>query len=310
MTRILFVTSLLALVGVGAGLSAPEENEARALYVYSFGGIDEMEVGDAVQLLGDLGYAGIAAEARERESLDRLSEFHEWSKRKGDDFEVVAAFMAHRFSRYGFSDDAHKAAIDRLAGKDGALWVWVRDDLQDGSVTDAKVEAFIRGIVEYAVSKEVKVVLYPHYNTFFATVEDALPLVEKIDHPSFGVAINLCHELMSDRGDVLEQTFQMAKHRIAAIIISGSQRALDRTSVRTMNASTIKSLDKSDYDLRPFLRLVKQSGFDGPIGFINFKLPSKPEDYLERTMKKWTALCLEVGLYEVECARGDGGESK
>jgi sugar phosphate isomerase/epimerase len=237
-----------------------------------------------------------------------LREFYKWSEQKGDDFEVVSVFMAHRFSRYGFSDVAQKAAIDLLAPKGGTIWVWVRDDLQDGSITDAKVESFIRGVFEYAVSKGVKVVLYPHYNTFYPTVEDALPLVEKIDHPSFGIAINLCHELMSDKGEVLERTFEKAKDRISAIIISGAQIELDRKSVGTMNASTIKSLDNSEYDLRPYMRLIKQSGFDGPIGFINFKLPA-PEDYLARSMKRWEELCREVGLYEMESTRGEFSES-
>lgn len=306
---LLKLTALLMLIGVGDAVHAQTKNEPRSLYTYSFGGIEAMEVGDAVEMLDDLGYAGIAVEARGEKSLNRMSEFYKWSERMGDDFEVVSAFMEHRFGKYGFSDAAHKAAIDLLTGKGGTIWVWVRDDLQDGSITDAKVESFIRGIFEYAVSKGVKVILYPHYNTYFPTVEDALPLVKKINHSSFGIAINLCHELMSDKGEVLEQTFEKAKHRISAIIISGSQIELDRTSVGTMNASTIKSLDDSEYDLRPYMRLIKQSGFEGPIGFINFKLPTTPKDYLERTIKRWEELCQEVGLYELENTRGESSES-
>jgi sugar phosphate isomerase/epimerase len=273
-------------------------NEPRSLYVYSFGGIEQMEVAAAVEMLGELGYAGIAAESRGEVALARLSEYCEWSEQKGDDFEIVSAFMAHRFDRYGLSDAGHRAAIDRIAGTGGHLWVWVRDVLQDGSITDATVEAFIRGILEYAVSKSVKVVLYPHYNTYFPTTKDALPLVEKINHPSLGIAINLCHELMSDKGEVLEQTFEEAKDRIFAIIVSGSKVELDRTSVRTMNRSTIKSLDDSPYDLRPYLRLIKTSGFEGPIGFINFKQATAPQDYLEKTMIRWRELCEEVGLHK------------
>jgi len=273
-------------------------NEPRSLYVYSFGGIEDMEVDDAVEMIESIGYAGIAVEARGEMSLNRLDEYNDWSRRKGDDFEVVAAFMAHRFDKFGFSDAAHKAAIDRIAGKGSYIWIWVRDVLQDGSITDEKVEAFIRGILEYAISKDVKVVLYPHYNTYYPTVEDAMPLVKKINNPSLGVAINLCHELMSDKGDVLEQTFEMAKGRIFAIIISGSKVELDRTSVRTMNESTIISLDESPYDLRPYMRLIKTSGFNGPIGFINFKQTARPENYMQRTMNRWRELCHEVGLYE------------
>ena len=106
----------------------------------------------------------------------------------------------------------------------------------------------------------------------------------------------------------MAQTFEKAKHRIAAIIISGAQIELDRKSVRTTNASTIKSLDESEYDLRPYMRLIKQSGFEGPIGFINFRLPT-PKDYLERTMKRWESLCKEVGLYELENTKGVRSES-
>jgi hypothetical protein len=71
---------------------------------------------------------------------------------------------------------------------------------------------------------------------------------------------------------------------------------LDRTSVRSVNASTIKSLDESEYDLRPFMRLIKKSKFTGPIGYINFKPTATPADYLARTMERWKALCAEVGL--------------
>lgn len=296
---LLKLTVLLAFIGVGAVLHAKSKNEPRSLYTYSFGGLEDMEVADAVTMLDRLGYGGIAAEARGEESLERLDQYYQLSQGRGDNFTFVAAYMAHRFGRYGFSDDAHKAAIDRLEGKDGTIWVWVRDDIQDGSITDEKVEAFITGIFEYALSKGVKVILYPHYNTYYPTVEDALPLVEKINHPDFGIAVNLCHEMMSDKGDTatLTHTFETAKPRIAAVILSGSLIELDRTDVSSMNYSTILSLDESIYDLRPFVRLIKDSGFEGPIGFINFRLP-EPEDYLERSITRWNELCREVGLYE------------
>ena len=287
-----------AIVGAGLARRANAADEPRALYTYSFGDLEKKEVGEIVSLLDALGYSGIAVEARGEEALARLDQYYEEKDRLGDDFEIVSAFMAHRFDKYGFSDEGHRAAIDRLEGKNGTIWVWVRDAKPDGTVTDEKVEGFITGIFEYALSKGVKVVLYPHYNTYYPTVEDALPLVKKIDHPSFTIAINLCHELMSDKGDRLPQTFEMAKGRIGAIILSGALVDLDRSSVRSMNESTILSLDESVYDLRPYLRLIKESDYAGEIGFINFNLPGGPENYLKRTMTRWEELCQEVGLYE------------
>ena len=268
----------------------------RSLYTYSFGGLENMEPADVMGLLDESGYAGITVESRGEEALERLDQFYELSESTG--LQVVSGFMAHRFDKYGFSDKDHRAAIDHLAPHGGTLWVWARDGDQDGTVTDEKVEAFFRGILAYAESKGVKIVLYPHYNTYFPTTLDALRLVEKIDSPSLGIAINLCHELMSDNGSNLKKTFARAKDRLEAVILSGALIELDRTSVRSMNASTILSLDESVYDLRPFMRLIKESGFDGPVGMINFKPETEPADYLSRSMKEWERLCVEVGLID------------
>ena len=290
---------LFLFFGIHAIAQESNKKEPRGLYTYGFGGIENMEVSEAVEMLGRLGYAGIGEGARKEIHKERLDEYHKWSEKKGDDFNVYSAYMAHRFGEFGFSDKDHRAAIDKLEGTDGNLWVWVRDNKPDGTVTPEKVEAFIQGILDYAITKNVKVVLYPHYNTWFPTTKDAMKLVNKIDHPSFGVAINLCHELMSGKGSELKKTFKLAKGKLFAVIISGSLIELDTTSVSSMNASTINSLDESIYDLKPYMKLIKKSGFNGPVGFINFKL-SNPEDYLKRSIDRWNELCMEVGLYKSE----------
>ncbi|HIG26442.1 MAG TPA: hypothetical protein EYQ50_01070 [Verrucomicrobiales bacterium] len=76
---------LSALFGVGALQHGNAQDEPRALYTYSFGGIENMEIDDAVEMLGRLGYAGIAAEARGNAALDRLDKYYEWSERKDDE---------------------------------------------------------------------------------------------------------------------------------------------------------------------------------------------------------------------------------
>ncbi len=286
------------LFGINAMAQADAKKESRALYTYSFGGLEKMEVDEVVETLEGLNYGGIVAEARGEAALKRLDSYMELSEVKGTDFEVYAVFISHRFDKLGFSIEDHKAAIDRIAGKGIDFWVWGRDVAKDGSITDEKVETFFKGILDYAISKDVKVVLYPHYNEYYPTTIDALALVEKFDHPSFGIAINLCHELMSDKGPELEATFKRANDKIAAVILSGAILELDRTSVRTMNASTIHSLEDSEYDLKPFLKLIKESDYKGPVGFINYKIPGSPKDYLEKSMNRWEELCEEVGLYE------------
>tara|TARA_B100000809_G_scaffold263834_1_gene318043 strand:+ start:135 stop:1040 length:906 start_codon:yes stop_codon:yes gene_type:complete len=285
------------LVGTNAMAQKKANKDSRALYTYSFGGLENMEVAEVVETLGELGYAGIAVDARGEASLQRLDSYMAFSDKEGSDFYVYAGYMSHRFDKSGFSIEGHKAAIDRLSGKGIDFWVWGRDGAHDGSITDEKVEDFYKGILDYAISKDVKVVLYPHYNTYYPTALEALKLVEKFDHPSFGIAINLCHELMSDKGAILKKTFKKATKKIAAVILSGALQELDRTSVRTMNASTIYSLEDSEYDLKPYLKLIKKSDYKGAVGFINYKL-QEPKVYLKKSMTEWNVLCKEVGLYE------------
>lgn len=274
------------------------KKKIRGLYTYDFGGLEKMEVESIFELLTTLNYSGIVVNGRSDSSLEKLDKYLELSEKNGGDFKIYAAYLAHRFDKYGFSDEDHRKAIDHIEGKGIDLWVWCKDRKQDGSVTDEKVEHWIMGIVEYAASKKVKVILYAHYNTYYPTALDALELVEKINSPFLGLSINLSHELRSDKGPILAETFKKTKNHISTIILSGSNIELDRTSPTTMNTSTVMSLEKSEYDLIPFMKLTKKYGSEVPLGFINFKMTDDPKDYLKNTMDRWVELCNEVGLYE------------
>ena len=47
------------------------------------------------------------------------------------------------------------------------------------------------------------------------------------------------------------------------------------------------------------MRLIATSGFDGPVGFLNWQL-TNPSDYLARTMQRWQQLCRDpdVALFD------------
>ena len=286
------------LIGLNSTAQNKEKKNVRGLYTYDFGGLEKMEVESIFELLTNLNYSGIVVNGRGESSLEKLDKYLELNKNNKGNFKVYSAYLAHRFDKYGFSDADHRAAIDHIAGKDIDLWVWCKDRKQDGSITDEKVENWIQGIVEYAASKKVKVILYSHYGTYYPTALDALETVEKINNPYLGLSINLSHELRSDKGPILEKTFKQSKKYISTIILSGSKIELDRTSPTTMNTSTVMSLEKSEYDLIPFMKLTKKYGSEVPLGFINFKMTEDPKVYLKNTMDRWIELCNEVGLYE------------
>ena len=113
---ILIAIAALFVTGCSTPDQTESSNEPRALYTYSFGGLEDLKVADSVALLERLGYAGVAAEGRGEESLERLEQYLDLSEQQGDDFLMPAAYMAHRFSQFGFDDSAQRAAIDRLEG--------------------------------------------------------------------------------------------------------------------------------------------------------------------------------------------------
>ncbi len=268
--------------GSGGGTGGNGEATPRGLYTYSFGGLESMSVQNAVGLLNGLGYAGIAVEARGADSLSRLAQYQNWSQQLGDDFSVMSAFMAHKFGDYGFDDSDHRKAIDRLSGKEGQLWVWFRDN--KNNVTSAQLENFIRKILDYATSKGVEVVLYPHVNNMMPTAVSAFNMAEKINHPNLGIAFNLTHELNAREGNDVAENFAKVKDRVRAVTISGSR-----------NGNHILPLDNSAFDLKEYMLSIKASDFEGPVGFLNHKLEN-PSDYLERSIDAWNTMSLEVGL--------------
>jgi sugar phosphate isomerase/epimerase len=272
----------VAVIDNGGGV----ELTPRGLYTYSFGGLESMSVQDTVGLLTDYGYTGIAVKARGSDFLNRLDQYQNFSAQLGDDFNVISAFLAHKFGDYGFDDSGHRKAIDRLSGKGGQLWIWFRDD--QNNVTTNQLESFIRQILDYAVSKNVKVVLYPHVSNMMDTVTDTYAMANKINHPNLGIAFNLTHELNAGQGNLISQNFTNVKDRVMAVTISGSK-----------NGEHVQSLDNSSYDLSAYIRQIKASGFDGPVGFLNHRL-TNPEEYLKNSIDTWNNLSLEVGLYEHE----------
>lgn len=286
------------LVGFNSFSQNNAKKNVKGLYTYDFGGLEKMEVDTIFKILTDLNYSGIVVNGRGKSSLKKLDKYLELNENNRGDFKVYSAYLAHRFDKYGFSDVDHRAAIDHIAGKGIDLWVWCKDRKQDGSITDEKVESWIKGIVEYAASKKVKVILYSHYGTYFPAALNALELVKKINSPYLGLSINLTHELRSDKGPFLKETFKKSKNYISTIILAGSDIELDRTSPSTMNTSTVKSLENSEYDLVPFMKLTKKYGSEVPLGFINFKMTEDPKIYLKNTMDRWIELCEEVRLYE------------
>ncbi|MGB0373207.1 MAG: hypothetical protein ACPGN3_17900 [Opitutales bacterium] len=282
----------------------------REIFPYGFGGLDEMPVEDAVDLVMASGYSGIVPDvsARMQVDLDRLNAYLDRGELEGDAFSVYACYLNHKVFNEGYDDSFHRTVIDILASRGGGtLWMAVRAVRNpDTEITDyAAVDAFIKGVFEYATGEDdegnyrnVNVVFYPHVSNAYESTVSALPLVEEINDPRFTVSVNLIHEYHAGLSDEasLENTFNAARGRIGAVILGG---------IQTEGDFSILSLEDSQFDLEPLLGIVRDSEYAGPVGFINFMIPEDsgdalpyPEEYLVGSMNEWESLTSTVGLYQ------------
>ncbi len=255
------------------------------LYTWTFGGIEALDVDAAVALLNRTGYSGIVVDTGGPSG--QLQKYLTASKKTAG-FQVVAAYVAVQLNRgEEFSTVRHKVAIDLLAeaGK-GDLWFTFRDDR--GTQTKQALTDLVRSIVSYASQKNVRAVFYPHNNNVYPTTVAAMELVNDINSTSFGVALNLTHELRAGNSDraALKSAFEAAGDKLFAVTLAGAPEE-DLTAIR--------ALHESGYDLRPFIGLIKDSGFPGPVGFLNHTL-SNPEVYLPLSLDYWRAQSEAIGL--------------
>jgi len=297
-------------------LKQPEDNkrtipnvlpkEARGLCPFSMGGLKEKTGSETAALLTETGYAGIILRPN---NAQHLNEYLDVSDHYGEKFQVHAVYMAHNMKLHGRNLGKIKAIIDALAARGGGtLWMSIK---QGGSTEPIETaNSLYRDVVEYAISKDasgrdknVDVVLYPHGGDYYYTnAKPALALINQIDNPRFKIVINLPHELGANEEGALEETFEKAKGKIGAVVITGARSATTGAAV---------PLSLSQYDLRRFMGLIRDSEWEGPIGFINpFRESFHPDDgipfpkdYLTHDMGEWKKLCGEIGLFNVTGSR-------
>jgi sugar phosphate isomerase/epimerase len=251
---------------------------------YNFGGLEKLSPQDQIDLLHRSGYDGIILRCATEKNFQNLDRYIQAAERT-DHFKIDAVF-----ERYNFKDSAQrrerwKQVVDKISGKKIQLWVIFGKKTQ--GVDDAFIERKLREIVTYAAPKGVEVILYPHSSCYIESAEEALPFVEKINHPHLKLAFHLYHEIRAKNGLRLGEVMKRIQHRLGAVTLAGTDRVADYSSPRARDKSTIKPLGQGDYDMKELVRILKNSGYTGSVGLMNFHIQEAPKNYLPRSIKIW-----------------------
>lgn len=178
-------------------------------------------------------------------------------------------------------DPGIKEVIRMLKGSETIIWLTLRDG--KSGQQDKEAGQVVREIAEMAAESGLKVSLYPHAGFYVATAEDAVRVAKSVNLPNVGVSINLCHELFAGNSGRLAEVVKTAGPYLNLVSINGASPIPGKGP----KAWDTLPLGSGSFDTEGFLRLIRDSGYRGPIGHQFFAVAGDDQVKLTRAIESW-----------------------
>jgi sugar phosphate isomerase/epimerase len=183
-------------------------------------------------------------------------------------------------------DPRLKEVLPLLKGRDTMLAVLLGGGKPSDESRDARAVELLREMSDLAKPFGVKIALYPHAGDWLERVEDAIRVTGKADRDNVGVMFNLCHWLRTDPQRNYRPLFEKAMPKLFAVSINGA----DERDEQPGWSRYIQPLDRGSFDLRKFIRALREVGFTGPVGLQCYGLTGDARDHLARSVAAWRKL--------------------
>jgi sugar phosphate isomerase/epimerase len=178
-------------------------------------------------------------------------------------------------------DPGVKDVIRMLKGSDTIIWMTLRDGVRGKQ--DEKAAGIVREIAGMAAESGLKVSIYPHAGFYVATAEDAVRIAKVAELPNVGVTINLCHELFAGNGGRLGEVVKAASPYLNLVSINGASPVPGKGP----KAWDTLPLGSGSFDTDAFLRLLRDSGYKGPIGHQFYGVAGDDMRKLTLAIESW-----------------------
>jgi len=241
-----------------------------------------------VEMVKELGYAGIGCTAGEG-----LAEIAEELDKNG--LRLFAAYVGCYIDADARSYGPElKEAIEVMKGRNAILWLFVQSKkLKPSSLEgDARAVQVIREIADMAAANKVRVALYPHTGFWVERVEDAIRVAKKVDHKNVGITFNLCHWLKTDDEENMKSLIKSAMPHLFVVSINGADSGGKDWK------QLIQTLDSGSFNVLRFLKVLKKSGYTGPIGLQGYGIGGDAYENLKRSMGAWRKLSEKMAVKE------------
>lgn len=178
-------------------------------------------------------------------------------------------------------DPGIKEMIRMLKGSNTIIWMTLRDGKP--RTQDEEAASIVREIAGLAADSGLRVSIYPHAGFYVATAEDAVRVAKVVDMPNVGVTVNLCHELFAGNGNRLDEVVKTAAPYLNLVSINGASPVPGKGP----KAWDTLPLGSGSFDTDAFLKLVRDSGYKGPVGHQFFGVAGDDREKLERAIRGW-----------------------
>lgn len=178
-------------------------------------------------------------------------------------------------------DPGIEEVIRMLKGSGTMIWMTLRDGTK-GKEDEAAV-ANVRKIANLAAESDLKVSIYPHAGFYVATAEEAVRIARKVDMPNVGVTVNLCHELFAGNAARLDEVVKAAAPYLNLVSINGASPIPEKGP----KAWETLPLGSGSFDVSGFLRMIRETGYRGPVGHQFYGVAGDDQVKLTRAIRAW-----------------------
>ncbi|WP_169334355.1 sugar phosphate isomerase/epimerase family protein [Rubritalea marina] len=143
--------------------------------------------------------------------------------------------------------------------------------------------AALKQSADMAQKLGVKLTLYPHAGFSVATMQDALDLIDEVDHPNLGVSFNLAHFLKVEDVATLEEVIRQSAPHLFCVNTNGANvggKSWDELIMR---------LGEGDFPQEQLLRVLQEVGYQGPVGMQCFGVKGDKLGNLRLSIEAWNA---------------------
>jgi sugar phosphate isomerase/epimerase len=183
-------------------------------------------------------------------------------------------------------DENLKDYIRKWNGDVPYIWLHVHSQKYGPSdpAGDQRCIEIVSELAEFAEASGLKLVFYPHINQWLEKVSDGVRLAEKMNRANVGTSFHLAHFLMKDETDKLKEKLTQAMPYLFLVSINGAD---DGDTHQMEWPRIVQPLGQGSYDVYHVLEVLKELGYNNPIGLQCYSIEGIAEEFLMNSTVSW-----------------------